>query len=137
MVVASGMGGKDNLLRFFVALLPIASNKPLNDVQIHIVKSEFADTLQDFNAEIENEIDFMGKFPKFTMLVPMQTNPTQIISSSIKTCNELGRFLEDGAIISNVKPMDDKEIEKVWKDMRKRKNAPPPTNENDDDDEDD
>jgi hypothetical protein len=137
MVVASGMGGRGNSLRFFVALIPVAS-KRLNESQKRLVKNEFSYVFQDFNAEIENDIDFVGKYPKFTMLVPFQTHPGKIVSESIKSCNEFGNFLRDGAIISNVKSMDDKEIDKMWHSIKYQKsNEEDVENYDADDDEDD
>jgi hypothetical protein len=132
MVVASGMGGKGQCLRFFVALFPETARR-LSESQKRLVKKEFAYIFQDFNAEIENDIDFVGKYPKFTMLVPFQTHPSKIVAESIKSCNELGRFLRDGAIISNLKPLDDKEIDKVWHDIKQHEGSAV-SKDNDDED---
>jgi hypothetical protein len=128
VVVASGMGGIENSLRFFVALLPISA-KPLNDTQKHILTSEFTYVFEDFNAVIENDIDFLGKYPKFTMLAPLQTHPGKIVAESIKSCNELGSFLRDGAIISNVKALNDNEIERIWHNIKNSTSAAPLTDD--------
>ncbi|GHT67977.1 hypothetical protein FACS189452_06730 [Bacteroidia bacterium] len=119
MVVASGMGGKNNCLRFFVALIPLAK-KPLSETQKQLIQKEFSYVSHDYSASIEGDIDFLGKYPKFTMLAPFQTNPGQIVSESIKLCNELGTFLKNGAVISNVKCFDDKEVDNIWRGLNKR-----------------
>ena len=80
---------------------------------------------QDFNAEIENEIDFTGRYPRFTMLVPYLNDPNSVVAASIKSCNEVGIFLRNEAIISNVKELDDDEVNQVWHRIKQQRPPSP------------
>ncbi|GHT10306.1 hypothetical protein FACS1894156_4330 [Bacteroidia bacterium] len=117
IVVSTGMGGKNGCLRYFVGLIP-ASRKPLSATQKSVIKKEFAYVLGEYDASIDGEIDFEGKFPKFMMLLPFKMHPATVLTKSIELCNELGEFLKDSAIVSNVKPFTDEEIEKIRKRMK-------------------
>lgn len=117
-IITSGMGGVGDRLRFFVAVMPL-TKRQLSETQRHLIEKEFPYVFNDYNISIEGGIDFSGRYPKFTMLVPYELDPSRIVGKVITQCNELGRFLNERAIVSNVKALDDVGVFELWRTFRR------------------
>lgn len=107
--ISTGLGGKENKLRYFVVL--IARNREeLSDFQVHIIRNEFPFILKQYDAEIE-EFDSSGYLATFTLLLPIQFAVKEVFTEGINECNLYGDFLEDNCIVTNVKRLTFSEVE--------------------------
>ncbi len=116
--ISTGMGGKGNLLRYFVIIISENENE-FSETQKKLITSEIEYSLKKYNAEIEIA-DFDNKYAMYTCLIPLEAPIKDIFQSAIDECNELGNFINDNFIVTNVKKLSSKEIdeflEKVEKD---------------------
>lgn len=107
--ISTGLGGKDNKLRYFVVL--IARNRePFSDFQLHIIQNEFPYIMKKYDAEIE-EFDSSGYLATFTLLLPIQYSVKEVFTEGISECNLYGDFLRENCIVTNVKRLTFEEVE--------------------------
>jgi hypothetical protein len=106
--ISTGLGGKEEKLRYFVALLS-RSNLDLDASQEMVIKNEFDYILKKFNGEVEehHSSEYMATI---LLLIPMHLSLTEVIQEAIKECNKYGDFLNEDFIITNVKTLSFKEI---------------------------
>jgi len=114
--ISTGLGGRDDKLRYFVALL---SRKRIDLTPTHqmVIKNEFEFTLKKYKAELE-EISFSGYLASILLLMPMNFSLKMVFQEAIHECNQYGNFLNDDFIVTNVKTLSFEEI----KDFLERKN---------------
>jgi len=115
--LTTGLGGKGTKLRYFTVLLP-RMDMPLTEIQKKIVKNEFEFAFQKSDCELE-EIRFNDLFVALLVLIPLKTSISKIFNEVIIECNNLGNFLNERFIVTNVKALTDDEIEDF---VRKTKN---------------
>ncbi len=107
--ISTGLGGRDNKLRYFIVL--IARNRQkLNEFQKEIIQSEFDYILKSYDAEVE-EFEASGYLASFTLLLPIQHAVKEVFSDCIRECNQYGDFLRDNCIVTNVKKLTFTEVE--------------------------
>ncbi|MDR1747309.1 MAG: hypothetical protein LBR49_08600 [Tannerella sp.] len=109
--ISTGLGGKSKKLRFFVLLLSDAG-KPFLDYQRQVIEREFAYSLPREDCKIER-LTVKEKHVEMLLLVPIQRDIKRILSSIIKECNQYGNFLADAFTVTNVKELNEKEINKI------------------------
>ena len=107
--LTTGLGGKGTKLRYFTVLLP-RMDMPLTEIQKKIVKNEFEFAFQKSDCELE-EIRFNDLFVALLVLIPLKTSISKIFNEVIIECNNLGNFLNERFIVTNVKALTDDEIE--------------------------
>ena len=107
--ISTGLGGKDEKLRYFVVLMT-RSRVDLTPSQQMIIKNEFEFILKKFDAEME-EADFSGSLATILMLLPMKFSLKSVFREAIDECNSYGDFLNDDFIVTNVKVLSFQEIE--------------------------
>ena len=107
--ISTGLGGREDKLRYFVVL--IARNREtLTDLQLRIINSEFTEVLKKYDAEIEDS-GASGYLATFQLLLPIRHPVKQVFSEGIDEVNQFGDFLRDTCIVTNVKKLSFKEIE--------------------------
>lgn len=107
--ISTGLGGKEDKLRYFVVL--IARNKEkLSDIQLRVINNEFPEVMKRYDAEIEDS-SASGYLATFQLLLPIQHAVKQVFSEGINECNMYGDFLRDNCIVTNVKRLSYQEIE--------------------------
>jgi len=106
--ISTGLGGKDNKLRYFVVLIA-RNNENLNDIQKKVIKSEFGYSLKKYDAEIEH-ISFSDYLSTITLLLPIQFPIKQVFGEAVDMCNIYGDFLRESFIVTNVKTLSFDEI---------------------------
>ena len=107
--ISTGLGGKDEKLRYFVVLMT-RSRVDLSETQQMVIKNEFEDVLQKCEAELE-ELNFSGSLATMLMLLPMKRSLKSVFSEAIDECNRYGDFLNDNFIVTNVRVLSFEEIE--------------------------
>ncbi|MCP4309990.1 MAG: hypothetical protein GY790_01885 [Bacteroidetes bacterium] len=106
--ISTGLGGKDEKLRYFVVL--VSRNKMnLNEIQKKVIINEFDYILKKYDAEVE-ESDFSEFMATLLLLLPMNLSLKIVFQEAIKECNKYGDFLNDDFIVTNVKTLSFPEI---------------------------
>lgn len=106
--ISTGLGGKEDKLRYFVVL--IARNREeFSEFQIEIIEKEFAYALKPFDVEVE-EFNASGYLATFLLLLPIQHSVKEVFTRGIEECNQYGDFLRDNCIVTNVKKLSFGEI---------------------------
>lgn len=115
--ISTGLGGKEDKLRYFVVL--IARNKEkLSETQLKIINSEFLEVLKKYGAEVEDS-NSSGYLATFQLLLPIQHPVKQVFSEGIEEINLYGDFLRDNCIVTNVKKLSFVEIEEFIEQKKK------------------
>ena len=115
--ISTGLGGKDEKLRYFVVLMT-RTKVDLTETQKMIIKNEFEFILNKFDAVLE-EADFSDYLATITLLLPMNHSLKSVFRKAIEECNRYGNFLNDDFIVTNVRVLSFGEI----KDFLERRNS--------------
>ena len=107
--ISTGLGGKEEKLRYFAVLMTRA-RVDLSDTQQMVIRNEFDYILKKFDAEME-ESNFSGSLATILLLLPMKHSLKSVFKEAIDECNRYGNFLNDDFIVTNVKMLSFKEIE--------------------------
>lgn len=107
--ISTGMGGKGRKLRYFAVL--ISKNNDFSDSQEKLLKSELDYSAKNNNCELES-VEVNGKYVLITLLIPIDSNIKNVFTAVIDECNLLGNFLDENFIVTNMKKLSIKEIEK-------------------------
>lgn len=116
--ISTGLGGKDEKLRYFVVLMT-RSKVDLTESQKMVIRNEFEYILKKFDAVLE-EADFSDYLATLTLLLPMNYSLKSVFRQAIDECNRYGDFLNDDFIVTNVRVLSFGEI----KDFLERKSDP-------------
>jgi len=106
--ISTGLGGKDNKLRYFVVLIG-RNHQNFSDFQVKIIQNEFPYIMKKYEAEIE-EFEFSGYLATFTLLLPIQFAVKDVFTEGIYECNLYGDFLLENCIVTNVKRLTFSEV---------------------------
>jgi len=109
--ISSGLGGHGKKLRFF-AVLTTTERQPFTDLQREIVNREFTFQLEQADVVIEK---FETKENYFTiqMLFAFDKDAKSILDAAVNECNQYGNFLDTKYLFTNVKVLNDREIESL------------------------
>jgi hypothetical protein len=124
--ISTGLGGKDQCLRYFLALKSF-DGTPFSALQREVISSEFALKLKEHEGACEESF-FNNSYATLLILLPLTTSVRQLVEDAIGQCNELGMFLSDHFLITNVKQLNWEEIESSFK---KKEQADNKTNDKD------
>ncbi len=108
--ISTGLGGKGHKLRYFVVL--INKEGDLKPYQQKIVQDEMQYALQRYNSELE-KLDFMHQYTTMRVVVPITSDLTKLFREGIDECNQFGDFLSSDFIVTNMKELNEKEIEEA------------------------
>jgi len=109
--ISSGLGGHDKKLRFF-ALFTTKNRQALTDLQKEIVEREFFFQLRKAEVEIE-QFEMKNKYFTFLMLFPFDRDVRSSLNAAITECNQYGDFLDLKFLFTNVKVLNEEEIENI------------------------
>ncbi len=112
--ISTGLGGRQQKLRYFVVLMSRA-NADLTQTHQMVIQNEFEFILKKFDAEVE-ELNFSGYLATILLLLPMNYSLKKVFQEAINECNQYGDFLKDDFIVTNVKTLSFKEIKELLKD---------------------
>jgi len=107
--ISTGLGGKGQSLRYFLALKS-HEGEAFSALQRDVLTSEFALQLKAHEGLCE-EIFFTNNYATLLILLPLATSVRQVVEEAIFKCNELGTFLSEHFLITNVKQLSWEEIE--------------------------
>jgi len=106
--ISTGLGGRENKLRYFLVLISRMHEK-LTPTQRKVIRNEFEFILQKYDSEIE-EIRFFGYLCSVLLLMPIHHSLNMVIQEAVSECNYYGNFLGDDFIVTNVKTLSFQEI---------------------------
>jgi len=109
--ISTGLGGRGNMLRYFIVL--VGDNiEEYQEFQQKMVKSEFDFALKKNNSELEI-IEFKGRYALLTALIPFKIQLQSVFRSAIEECNQYGGFLKSNFLVTNVKKLSIDEIKDI------------------------
>ena len=112
VIVASGLGGKENKLRFFV-VLAVTDNADFSKYQEEMLERELLFHARKYNCEIE-EIRVHQNFATIIALLPIELEtPGLLFDAVITECNSFGDFLREDYVLTNVRILPDSEIRRT------------------------
>ncbi len=124
--ISSGMGGVGNKLRFF-SIFSTLNKTVFNDLQKTIVEKEINYTLPTHEGVVE-EVIFYDTYVTFTSLIPIDVSLKDVLNKVVDDCNVLGNFLSESIFVTNVKRLNEEEIDEL---INKSKNEKALENPND------
>ncbi|MBQ7214300.1 MAG: hypothetical protein IJS25_07200 [Bacteroidales bacterium] len=105
--ISTGLGGKDDMLRYFAVILH--KQAPLEDFQKKVLDGEVRDAVNAAEGVTER-IAHYGGFSTVQLLIPVRNDLTHVLISAIQESNAYGDFLETDMLITNMKILSNKEI---------------------------
>ncbi|NDW09112.1 hypothetical protein [Dysgonomonas sp. 520] len=109
--VSTGLGGKDNKLRFF-AVIASASRNEFTVFQKEILIRELQFAFDRDKIEIES-LEIKPDYIRLLLLCDLNHQVNLSIENAIKECNELGDFVDEKFLVTNLKQLNDDEISKL------------------------
>lgn len=115
--VSTGMGGQGSSLRYFIVLV---ANKDveLEKWQIELVTKEIDFVFDKVNGTLE-KLDVQEDMFMITGLLHLSLNIKDTITDIVQECNQMGNFLMDSFIVTNVKKLEIEEIREMVQHARK------------------
>ena len=111
ILITTGLGGKGLNIRYFIVFFT-PTGEPLNESQKQIITKELKFYLIRNNAVLE-DILFDDCFASVLAMIPLKINLNKIFRAVIDECNQLGNFLYNDFIITNVKALNSEEIREL------------------------
>lgn len=111
ILISTGLGGKGTSLRYFICLVH-KNEDPFTEVQEQIIKNEFDSSTEKYGSVIES-FSVENHLVKTFLLVPINVPIKNVVADVIEAGEELGNFLDDHTIITNVRALSNEEIEEV------------------------
>ncbi|PTN07427.1 hypothetical protein [Mangrovibacterium marinum] len=112
--ISTGLGGKGQNIRYFIALLNSQTDQEFTEPQKKMITDEFNYFLTNSEGELE-KMEFSEGFATGLFLFPLKKNLQDIFKSFIDECNQYGNFLKEDVIITNVKQLTIDEIKEFLK----------------------
>ncbi len=111
--ISSGLGGRGSKLRYFSVFFS-ENKEDFTKTQKKVILSEFNSTAEREDSEIE-KIDFYKGFATASVLIPFGKEVHIIFQESINLCNELGSFIKQNIIVTNLKRFSEEDIKGILK----------------------
>ncbi len=107
--ISTGMGGKGTKLRYFMVLFS-ASKEGFGEFEKKFVADELSFTFQQNKSVIEQLNLESDAYITLTGLIPVKTSVQHFMRQVFGNCNQLGNFIDQKFIVSNIKAMTRDEI---------------------------
>lgn len=114
--ITTGLGAKGTKLRYFIALVS-QDRKEFTEVQKKIIRSEFEFSLNKVHGELET-IKYDGGLASIISLIPLEISVFSMLQDIVEECNQLGSFLQNNYIVTNVKVLSKQEVEDIFKNKK-------------------
>lgn len=117
--ISTGLGGKGQSIRYFIAIINAYSDQEFNSIQQELIESELCYFLKKGDGELE-EISFDKNFALGMFLFPLKSDIHEVLKLVIDECNQYGNFLSEEVMLTNVKKMSVNELNEF---INKNKNG--------------
>ncbi len=111
ILISTGLGGKGTKLRYFICLVH-KNEEFFTEIQERIIRNELTSSMERHNAELES-FSVENHLIKLFLLVPINEQVKDIVNDVIDACEELGNFLDNHIIITNVRAFSNDEISQI------------------------
>jgi len=111
--ISTGLGGKDDQLRFF-AFFKSNAGKDFSDYQKKLIEKEVPYYIQKYQGTME-DIHIMDNYFTLLFLIHFQVDIKSMLEEALVECNQYGDFIHKGFIITNVKVFSEEEIQNELK----------------------
>ena len=108
--ISTGLGGKDDMLRFF-AFFKSKDLMPFSPYQIQLIEKEILFSINEVHGIVE-EVKVSDNYFTILFLINIRTNIKNILENALIECNQYGDFIDRSFIITNVKIFDEEDINK-------------------------
>jgi len=115
--ISSGLGGKGDKMRFYVLVMS-SKGKPFEAYQLKVIEKEFGYLLPEYGCEIER-LNVNDNYVEIVLLIPMVNDVKKALEKVVLECNVYGNFLSQTVIITNVKELNQNEINQALKKNKK------------------
>jgi hypothetical protein len=110
--ISTGLGGKNDKLRYLL-IFPFNNNIPqVSNFQCVSLEKELQYFLSKNDGEMES-VNFEKKYATALILLPLKAPVSEIIKEILTECNQLGNFLSNNAMITNMKNFSHEEITEI------------------------
>ncbi|MDR2497468.1 MAG: hypothetical protein LBD21_10125 [Tannerellaceae bacterium] len=120
--ISTGMGGRDNKLRYYV-LMVAEGKKPFLPYQREMIEREAPFLLSGVDCEVER-ITVHDIYCEMVMLAPFSTNLRALLMNLLEECNRYGNFISHRITITNIRELKDAEIRRMIARMGTPQEAP-------------
>jgi len=117
--ISTGLGGKGEKLRFYVLFMS-SFEKPFADFQREVMEKEFGYILPEYDCEIER-LTFKDTYVELVFLNPVTNNFHKMLDLVVEECNLYGNFLSKNFTVTNVKELNQDEVNQVLKEFKSKK----------------
>lgn len=107
--ISTGLGGKEQKLRYFVVFICNENIQKYSAVQRKLIRTELEFALKNSDGILE-EISYEKDLAIALLLLPVKSDIQGFFSGVINECNQYGDFVRPDIIITNVKRMSVDEI---------------------------
>lgn len=107
ILIATGLGGKGTRLRYFLAFFS-RNEQGFEDWQKKLIQGEVEFALMD-KGELE-AIVFWQDFVRMDLLLEFKVDVKKWSKQLIEVCNEMGNFLLEDHIITNIRTFDESQL---------------------------
>jgi hypothetical protein len=114
--LSTGLGGKDNKLRYYFIVSP-KEGLTFTETHRNTLKKGFETISQKYNSKIEG-INFETNYAMIGIFIPMDFAVGDVIEEGISECNKMGEFLFFHYYVTNVKKPANEEILKYLEEIR-------------------
>lgn len=111
--ISTGLGGKHEKLRYFI-VCRLNDKVELSEAQKKIVETEFEHIFTKYQSVIEKLSQFKNYFT-IVGLIPIDVSLNEVIKAAIDESNMYGDFIHSKFLVTNVKILQQHEIEKQFK----------------------
>lgn len=108
ILISTGMGGKGTSLRYFIGFLH-KNEIAFNEVETRILRGEFDSAMDKYGCEVES-LEMSGCIFRATVLIPLDVVVSNVIKEIVEGCVEMGNFLSEKMIVTNVRALSSDEI---------------------------
>ncbi len=108
--ISSGLGGKDNKLRYFVVIMTDDKSRAFSPQEQRLILKEIKYQFDKYETEFETH-NFYNAYFMFSCLIPIDVSIADLFHGFIELINEFGAVLSDNFLITNVKRMSVDEVE--------------------------
>jgi hypothetical protein len=107
--ISTGLGGKNQQLRYFAVFIANEDNHSYTEIQQRLIKTELEFAIKKHKGIIE-EISFNEDLAITVFLLPVKSDIQILFKNVIDEFNQYGNFVREDVIITNVKRMSVEEI---------------------------
>ena len=115
--VSTGLGGKDNKLRYYF-IVSTREGLTLTGSERENLQEAFKGSSDEYDSEIE-EINIGANYAMVGILVPMHVAVGAVIEEGIRRCNRMGEILFVDYYVTNVKKPTKGEISRYLRNVRR------------------